>query len=72
MKTIAVKYFRFTSRGERDRPDLACRTKEQSDADHKIPAIQPLVSFLSPFISKLSLTGIYFALAGTSVPSTLD
>jgi len=64
MKTIAAKYIHLISQGEMSRLDFACQTAYECNAYHKKPAIQPLVSFLGPFISRSIRAGIYFALDG--------
>ncbi len=72
MKTIAVKYIHPISQGEMSRLSFACQTAYECNAYHKISAIQPLVSFLGPFISRSIRAGIYFALDGVrpSLPGT--
>ena len=62
MKTIAVKYIHLIPQGEMSRLGFACQTAYECNAYHKTSAIQPLVSFLSPFISRFIQAGIYFAL----------
>ena len=64
MKTIAVEYLHPIAESELSRLDFACKAEAQSNAHHKIPATQPLVSLLSPFISRIFQAGIYFALDG--------
>ncbi len=64
MKTIAVKYIHPISQGELSCLGFACPTTCQCNVYHKIPAAQPLVSFLGPFISRFIRAGIYFALDG--------
>jgi len=64
MKTIAVEHLHPISEGELSRLDFAYKAGAQSNVHHKIPATQPLISLISPFISRIFQAGIYFALVG--------